>query len=315
MTAKLAASMNQTRRQKAPAGTPVDTRVAAVMMRLSGGTADLDPRSCGRALHASFLKLLGTLDAPLAERLHSGGGVRSFTVSLVPHSHAGKETGSSFSGDCFLRATSLDHSLSRSLLETDAWSGKNVHIRSADLLVTGVLATPSESWLSGSHTFGELTNNGIATARDERSALLVKLRFLTATSFRLADSRLMMPLPVPRLVFQSLEQKWNAAASNGIWIDWPEFERCVSVARYHTRTEIFDMGRYRQVGFVGDVDYIIDRHVSRETLEAIHILAGFARYAGVGAKTTMGMGLVTSLDRQQAMERDGDGNHRAGDAR
>jgi CRISPR-associated endoribonuclease Cas6 len=196
--------------------------------------------------------------------------------------------------------TSLDHTLSRYLLDPEIWVGRPLRIGKTEFCISGMLTSPRESWLCSSVTFGEIANNGMAIARRARNALLVRLRFLSPTTFRLAESRLMMPLPLPHLVFQSLEQKWNTFAYDGIWIDWPEFDRCVSIATHRLRTASVNMGGYRQVGFVGNVEYIIDRDVPPKMLEAIHILAGFARYAGVGAKTTMGMGVAVSPDQWES---------------
>ena len=59
---------------------------------------------------------------------------------------------------------------------------------------------------------------------------------------------------------------------------------------------MIDFGRYRQVGFLGDCRYIVDREAEEYLLQRLHALAEFAVYSGVGAKVTMGMGQVRRIE-------------------
>lgn len=271
-----------------------DNRVAAVAMEFSGCSGGaLDPLASGRALHAGFLALLGQVDPGLADRLHKSQGAKPFTVALLPAS--GNSASRAAPAAIILRVTSLDSALSNLLLDEAAWPRRILRVRSVEARIGGVTTCASAQALCGTKTYAELASEGMARARGGE-ALSLGLDFVTPTMFRLAESSLMMPLPWPHLVFQSLEQRWNAFACDGIWINWPIFDRCISIARHTLQTAVVDLGAYRQVGFVGNVEYIADREAPRSLIEAVHILGEFARYAGVGAKTTMGMGVAAPFD-------------------
>ena len=96
---------------------------------------------------------------------------------------------------------------------------------------------------------------------------------------------------MPWNVFDSLARKWNEFSDIPIKIDdlleW--VTEYVWVSEHEVRTQVLQFDRFAQKGFVGTVTY----EVKRGTPELAHIvnaLADFALYAGVGYKTTMGMG-------------------------
>jgi CRISPR-associated endoribonuclease Cas6 len=53
--------------------------------------------------------------------------------------------------------------------------------------------------------------------------------------------------------------------------------------------------RNRFIGCVGQVTFQILGHVEPQTIQQINALADYALYAGVGRKTTMGMGMTRRL--------------------
>jgi len=116
------------------------------------------------------------------------------------------------------------------------------------------------------------------------------LVFATPTTFRQGDADL--PLPVPRLVFRGLWEKWNAFAPQSSLLSEEVIERKIALAEAQIRTRTFDEGRSSIVGFVGWAEfYLMGRH-SLEVIRSLHALAEFAFFAGVGRKSTHGMGLV-----------------------
>lgn len=261
--------------------------LCAVEMELACSEA-IDPYASGRATHAAFLSLLRAIDARMAERLHEREGAKPFSVAILgAHQLATRHPPA-------LRVTSLDTGLTDLLVDDRVWRGRPIKIRNTEARIATV--TTSQNGATGSQPCSHtaLLQQGREQAGGS-DRLSVGLRFLTPTTFRLVETSLMMPLPWPRLVFQSLEQKWNAFSPEGIWINWLEFDRRVSIARHAVRTEMVDMGSYRQVGFVGDVQFILHRGAPLNVVEATHALALFARYGGVGAKTTMGMGAAVPL--------------------
>ncbi len=77
----------------------------------------------------------------------------------------------------------------------------------------------------------------------------------------------------------------------------------VAISRYQLRTRIlpFKDGAM-QVGFVGDVTFLA-LNSDRYWVGALHLLAEYALFAGVGYQTTMGMGQARKSAGAQAEER------------
>ena len=130
--------------------------------------------------------------------------------------------------------------------------------------------------------------------RDLEPRKEVELVFATPTAFKAGD--LDLPLPVPRLVFGGLLRKWNTFSPYPLGVSPQELERKVALAEVHIRTRFFYDGRSHIVGFVGRARFRVLRGASIELLRAVNTLAQFSFYAGVGRKTTHGMGLVRVME-------------------
>ena len=161
------------------------------------------------------------------------------------------------------------------------------------LAPTVVMGTPGAPW-AGTGTCEALARLHLIGGR--RPAPRVELQFTTPTTFHSQGRSL--PLPLPRLVFGSLLDRWNAFAP--LRID-PEIlvvvEQACTIARYDLRTEAVPLGGGLQIGFVGRCTYGLPpgrgvRPADEYAWRVLHLLANFAFFAGVGAKTTMGMGTV-----------------------
>ncbi|NBT20456.1 MAG: CRISPR system precrRNA processing endoribonuclease RAMP protein Cas6, partial [Proteobacteria bacterium] len=164
------------------------------------------------------------------------------------------------------------------------------------LAPTVLAGTPRSPW-AGTGTCEALARLHLIGGR--RPAPRVELQFTTPTTFHSQGRS--MPLPLPRLVFGSLLDRWNAFAP--LRID-PEIlvvvEQACTIARYDLRTEAVPLGGGLQIGFVGRCTYGLPpgrgiRPADEYAWRVLHLLASFAFFAGVGAKTTMGMGTVRML--------------------
>lgn len=240
-----------------------------------------------RAIHAYVLGLTSDYDPELAEYLHGGNGAQCFSVSCLRNTK--------YRTGVLLRIASLNDELSQMLRDLKPQAVPNLELAGTSLKLTNIIYPEDDNQFTGSASYHELHNDGVARAREGQTE--IGLRFITPTSFRIAGSRLNMPLPWPRLVFQSLANKWNKFSPIPIEIDWEVFDRHVSIARHRLRTQMIDFGRYRQVGFLGECWYIVDRQARAHLLQAVHTLAEFAVYSGVGAKTAMGMGQVQRIEQ------------------
>lgn len=246
----------------------------------------------GRALHAALLALIRSKDPQCAERMHGDSHCRPFAVGL---SWMGGRRVQPWGGGReplgWVRFASFEPALSRMLRALETKDVPGLRLRERELEVVRVIRDPREHSWAGRASFVELYNNGLVRAGSGSQEQEVTLEFASPTAFQMREARLNMPLPWPRLVFQSLAEKWNSVSPIPLWIDWRAFERSVTISRHALSTVLVDFGRHRQVGFVGTCTYLVVSDTgSRDLVASVHTLADFALYAGVGKKTTMGMG-------------------------
>lgn len=134
-------------------------------------------------------------------------------------------------------------------------------------------------------------------------------RFRSATGFR--RDGMTFPLPLPELVFGSLERQWRDLTGIQTRMIIDDFMRYMVVVGQHdiqTHALKFKKGTV-QVGFTGDVSFrAMKRNAKLEKndpelhaelqafyapcVDFLSAVSGFAFYSGVGIKTTQGMGMV-----------------------
>lgn len=255
------------------------------------------PPTQGNAVHAAFLDLVRRLDPALGEALHRAGREKPFTTSPLQGPFE-REAGGGLrlrpGREYWLRLTSLEPALSHALLQLDARAIPSLPLFDASLRVLKVHVRSEEHPWAGQTTDQDLYTTWMATDRVPPRKL--RLHFYSPTTFQ--SNRLNVPVPLPRLVFLTLGAKWNRYASVHLGEEIATvIESLVGLSRYELKTRMLDFGRYKKVGFVGDCEFQLQWRSQDEVwARAVHLLADFAFYAGVGYKTTMGMGQVRRSD-------------------
>jgi CRISPR-associated endoribonuclease Cas6 len=185
-----------------------------------------------------------------------------------------------------LRFTTLTrevfNALSDSLLRHFA-AGERLQIGRETFRLTRIVLDGVDDQLVGMSDYSRL----FSLAPTRRFAF----RFLTPTTFRVGDANL--PLPVPQSVFRGLWQKWNAFAPPDLRMTHEVLtaaEKCVLPNAFRLRTGVHEMREGKIIGFLGDCSFELLGKVEEATTRAIAALSRFAFFAGVGAKTTMGLG-------------------------
>ncbi len=116
------------------------------------------------------------------------------------------------------------------------------------------------------------------------------LRFVSPTAFRSGGYNLLFPLP--RLVWHSANRAWSRVSRVDLGKDIHLLaDETVHASRFSLSTRILHLDRSRQVGVVGICEYLLGAD-DRDLRRALHLLARFSEYSGLGMKTTMGMGQV-----------------------
>ncbi len=250
------------------------------------------PNATGRFGHAAFLALIKSVEPELAQALHDIDARKPFTVSPLRVMDRARRNGRLHlrEGDgCSMRFTILDSTLFRSFQEAllTTFPAATIQLRNVPFTVEEAITTPRPNLWTGYTTFEEL----LERAGDDR---VIALRFESPTAFGLGQTdagKRFELFPVPWNVFDSLARKWNEFGGASLDVDalleW--VRECVWVSEHDIQTQILQFDCFAQKGFVGTVTYEIKRGTP-ELARIANALADFALYAGVGYKTTMGMG-------------------------
>lgn len=250
----------------------------------------------GKHLHALFLTLVSSVDKSLGDRLHAQQASKAFSLSPLQrndrpqrsHTLRWSHPKSIPAGTpCWWRVALLDDALFSHL--TPLWLNLNPerpwHLGPADLHITSILGTPqsTQPW-AGYSAYADLYQN--ASDRDRQ----IDFAFCTPVAFR--QGGFDTSLPTRDLVFSSLLRRWNHYSDR----QFPEsLLTCLYPSFFDIRTELVADARSKFIGCVGAVTFRVMGEVSPEAIKQINALANFALYAGVGRKTTMGMGMVRRL--------------------
>ncbi|GFP27363.1 CRISPR-associated endoribonuclease Cas6 [Candidatus Hakubella thermalkaliphila] len=246
----------------------------------------------GRLLHGLFLHLMERVNPSLAGELHDTKGQKPFTVSPL-FGHFLTDSGAKKAleeEEYWFRFTALTEECCEALVRVfygEAIPNATVMIEETPFLITATdLAVGGRRGWSGLLSYDDL----ISTANGEPE---ITLCFQTPTTFR--QGKINYVLPDPNLVFGSLLRKWNAYAPKKIPQEIKNFifER-VGVSQYRLSSRLYDLGDHSLIGFQGKCKYTVlgDQN---EMTRYLNILADFAFFAGLGQKTTMGMGQVRRL--------------------
>lgn len=221
----------------------------------------------GQAAYGFLLELCRRFEPALSRAIHDGEGLKPLSVS--PLSVA--DGAVSFScGTLDSRATAgvaAAIEAARNAGRPLALAGAEARIESAETLCS---------------SYADLHDR----ASQGRS---IELQFASPTLFRRAGASIV--LPQPELLFQSLLRTWNAFAPMQFPPhDQAEFAR-IMISGHSIHTRLVDFGSYTLLGFVGSVRYLLPEDMHQILRRTINCLADYAFYAGVGYRTTMGMGV------------------------
>ena len=232
----------------------------------------------GGEVHGLLFSLLGEAGKERAEGLHK---TSKKPFSLSPLQGIGKRHNGFFylqPGEIYsFTVASLTEEMHHQLEEVVArWSPREVE------LGTALLATQDVGpEIPGGITYQELVAK--AQARHNTS-----LEFVTPTSFRQRGTQILFPQP--EYVFGSLRQRWNDHGPIQLPLDLDLTQ--VRVTRHRIHTQVLHFKNYKIIGFTGRCSYQVSEKTPDFLPWLLSVLANFGEIAGVGYKTTMGMGVM-----------------------
>lgn len=245
------------------------------------------PAWLGRAAQANFLQTLQALFPDLSGVIHDMPGAKPFTSSTLIGARRRDGLTLIAPQDVLrLRYTTLHPKLTGIFQQAllPQWQAGHFSLHQQPLRVVDI-QTQDTRWAAQAD-YVHLVDQ--ASTRHK-----VTLAFTSPTSFKRTEGYF-TPLPQPELVFSSLLDRWNAFAPFRL-PDWlyqtVHCEVAIDAGRIQTETLAFARGRKGTVpGFTGKVTYRF--MCNKEARRYLNALASFAKYSGVGVKTTVGMGQV-----------------------
>jgi CRISPR-associated endoribonuclease Cas6 len=261
----------------------------------------------GKILHGLFYELLQKASAAKGDEIHSTEGLKPFSTALLMNDRQRRAEHIRAGEEIKIRFTFLDDALypllARYFLSTPDLSFDLVR---TELTVARILTTPQsgEEW-AGCTSFEDLYAH--ASAEEKQFSF----QFATPTFFKRgggpAYPDLIVPLPLPDLVFGSLLRNWNQFSP----IAFVEAALFKEICTHHLEVThhritsqqarlIFQRedGQYKTTafpGFVGTCSFRLVGLQNPDLVKTLNALADFAFYAGVGARTTMGCGVAKRL--------------------
>lgn len=248
----------------------------------------------GRAAQALFLDAVERVAPSLANDLHEGSGLRPYTVSsllgLAPD--ALPDPARTY----FLRFTACRAdvvvALQRILQDGIFAPGKTLDFEGFRFQVEAIHIGSDHSPLAGSSDYSTLMRQLLPGQAAPQRRLTLQLS--SPTAFKRQERHI--PLPLPDLVFGNLLERWNSWAP----IALPEEVRryaaeCLTISRYRLQSVAVPLkeGGLR-IGAIGSVTFNTLNY-ARYWMAALHMLAEFAFFSGVGVNTGQGMGQARAI--------------------
>jgi CRISPR-associated endoribonuclease Cas6 len=274
------------------------TMLTSTVVRLRAKQDGCLPRAMGEYGHAAFLSLIREVAPDLSKAIHEAGNRQPYTVSpLIGGKRERRGVSVRTGGGYWMRFTILDPALysvfSRYFAESISFEPVLTLGKVPFVIEEVTTSQQPDSW-SGYATFSKLFT-------EAHLEPIVSLQFLSLTAFSLGKVPNVGPrfsiFPEPSLVFDSLLRQWNQFAAQPLknhreWQEW--ISQHVIVRRYRTESDLWQFKQHPQIGFVGHCTYEVKGDCPEE-IRQFNALTDFAFFAGVGCRTTMGMGQVRRL--------------------
>jgi CRISPR-associated endoribonuclease Cas6 len=289
--------------------------LTALVLRLRAVRTTYIQQHLGRAVYKLGLDILGCSDPALAQHIHDLVGEKPFTASGLMRG-AGILLGSVAPDEpAWIRFGGLNAPVTRALYAFHGFAAVWLALGQELLVEIDRLPWQVEAvgWDGTGHLPGLFAYQQLIDRHsDARPRARTRLRFLSATTFH--SQGVNLPLPLPTLVFGSLATRWTAFTHLRLR-DLPDDQVDAFIAhhlllsRHAVQSAAYRFKDSLDIGFTGLAQFETARrspHLRKRdpalaaALEAdwpwfarlTELLADFAFYAGVGKKTTAGMGQV-----------------------
>lgn len=259
--------------------------VASLVVQTRAIETEAVPESTGTSLHGWLLNLVKAKNEKVATVWHNSQSPKPFSLSPL----FGRFAKTSFG---YLAVKDQPYWFKLGLIGQEAFDlvANELFAQQAknEILTVGNIRLRVEEIKLSGHPWAnflslkELKNNHLENTQ-------ITLQFKTPTTFRRFNFNFV--LPEPKLVFGSLLNKWQLLSSNTFELDLDKINEMLKITYFNIRTQFFPLKNQNLVGFTGKVAYEPTSRCSTKQFAHLASLANLALFAGIGQKTTMGMGV------------------------
>jgi CRISPR-associated endoribonuclease Cas6 len=279
----------------------------AIVINLMAQEAGTLPGTVGELAHAAFYAAINALDPALATQIHDAQERKAFSLSPLYGYWQSPQDGRirvSAGQPGWLRLGLLDEELFAVFMQHILYSGRepfgrggaaSIRLGRVPFTITEALGAP------GSHPWvGYTTVEELAALDDAPDRWLLDFASPTAIRWGEADNKVrrVEVFPLPRLAIASLRSRWDKLTGQRWGLAFEEWvERNISVGRiWHWETEPFRYQKQTYGGGVGKIEYRVLDGRNRANVAHFNRLLQLGFYAGVGYKTTHGLGQMRIID-------------------
>lgn len=267
------------------------TDLASIVFTLTASADTKLPPANARILHGAFLRWLERDHPELVTLLHANNYQRPYTLSDL-HGRFEEKNGwlRLPQGETYwYRLTGIEAHFIQCLLTSMRQQPTGPQPDDSKLVPGPAFIQPQEHHWACLSSFAQIID--AVQQQSERRELThsVTLRFVSPTCF--IENKQALPLPVPRYVFGYLANKWQLASPLPLPVEnLQHFVESLHLSHARIETRQVDLQKYKRTGFVGECRFALHPALPENYRQAMHLLAEFAFFSGVGSHTTMGMG-------------------------
>ena len=290
----------------------------AIVINLFAQEAGTLPGTVGELAHAAFYAAIDAVDPALAAQIHDAQERKAFSLSPLYGYWQSPETGRHSSSaparegriyvsagqPGWLRLGLLDEELFAVFMQHILYSGitggaAGIRLGRIPFTITEALGAPRPEgprhpWV------GYTTVEELAALMETPERWVVDFASPTAIRWGEADNkaRRVEIFPLPRPAIASLRTRWDRLTGQSWGLAFEEWvERNIAVGRvWNWATEPFRYQKQTYVGGVGKLEYRVLDGRNRANVAHFNRLLHLGFYAGVGYKTTHGLGQMRVVE-------------------
>ncbi|GAB6190135.1 hypothetical protein JCM30566_18780 [Marinitoga arctica] len=238
-----------------------------------------------------FFNVLKKANEEVSKKLHQNFNNKAFTVSSFLGKKVDEPVSIIKNKRYYIRVTFLDEKIFN-LFTVTMFKNKifkeEINIENIKFSILRVIFDKEQSKWAGVLSVDEMLSK-------KEYSNKIELKFYTPTLFKIGDKHLRYP--DEEKIYTGLLNKFNKYSESKINESIKDEFSGIKIINKNIRRKRVFISNFYLEGFVGNVEFEIPPE-NIELIKVVNILSEFAFYAGVGYKTTMGMGQVKRVNNE-----------------